>query len=146
MNRAKRTVFSDPEKPDQDKFYGQIAWFQGEGKTRALSLIYKQGGYFDFIGKVLKAHNLSLEDLTWHISDPLPFMGRVPAAEGTKETSPKPDQTSRRKSTPTRKNRYSWLVPAHWTGNLLNCDALCQVARLVNIQTAQSGDMVCHHL
>lgn len=73
MNRAKRTVFSDPNTPDQDKFYDQIAWFRGKDKTRALSLTYKQGGYFDFVGKLLKDRNLELGDLTWHISDHYPL-------------------------------------------------------------------------
>ncbi len=43
-----RTIFSDPEKPELNKFYDQIAWFMGRNGLPALSLQYTEGGYFDF--------------------------------------------------------------------------------------------------
>lgn len=73
MHRVPRTVFSDPAKPDKDKFYDQIAWFTGEQKTKALSMEYSRGGYFNFKGQVLKNRDLELEALTWHISDHFPL-------------------------------------------------------------------------
>lgn len=73
LHQVPRTVFSDPNHPALDKFYDQIAWFIGDKKAPALSLEYCQGGYFNFVGQVLKNRNLDLGSLTWHISDHYPL-------------------------------------------------------------------------
>ncbi|UCH59884.1 MAG: endonuclease/exonuclease/phosphatase family protein [Anaerolineales bacterium] len=73
MHKIPRTVFSDPAKPDRDKFYDQIAWFTGEQKAKALSLEYSKGGYYDFVGSTLRDRNLDLNTHTWHISDHYPL-------------------------------------------------------------------------
>jgi hypothetical protein len=44
LQDAPRTIFSDPEKPELNKFYDQIAWFTGRNSLPALSLQYSEGG------------------------------------------------------------------------------------------------------
>lgn len=74
LDVVRRTIFSDPRKPDKDKFYDQIAWFTGVDGKPALSLEYKQqGGGFDFTPFVLQNRGLSKQQLSWHISDHLPL-------------------------------------------------------------------------
>ncbi len=89
MHKVPRTVFSDPNQPDRDKFYDQIAWFTGEQKVKALSLEYSQGGYFDFVGRALKNRNLELDALTWHMSDHYPLW-----VEFSLRGKPKPAKTA----------------------------------------------------
>ena len=48
LQNVPRTIFADPEHPNLDKFYDQIAWFTGRNGLPALSLQYAKGGYFDF--------------------------------------------------------------------------------------------------
>src|ERR671916_396572 len=69
LQEAPRTIFSDPERPELNKFYDQIAWFTGRGGMPALSLGYSRGGYFDFTGVALTSHALTRTQLSWRISD-----------------------------------------------------------------------------
>lgn len=73
LNRIPRTIFSDPEAPNLDKFYDQIAWFTGENDIPALSLKYLRGGSFDFTRVALKSRDLTKVQLSWHISDHYPL-------------------------------------------------------------------------
>jgi endonuclease/exonuclease/phosphatase family metal-dependent hydrolase len=68
-----RTIFSDPEKPELNKFYDQIAWFMGRNGLPALSLQYTEGGYFDFTKSVLSSQGLTKTQLSWRISDHYPL-------------------------------------------------------------------------
>jgi len=68
-----RTLFSDPEKPDVEHFFDQIACFTGQGGLPALSLKYRTGGNYDFTKTALPSRNLGLKDLSWHISDHYPL-------------------------------------------------------------------------
>jgi endonuclease/exonuclease/phosphatase family metal-dependent hydrolase len=68
-----RTIFSDPQKPELNKFYDQIAWFTGRNGLPALSLQYTEGGYFDFIKAALTSRDLSKVELSWRISDHYPL-------------------------------------------------------------------------
>ena len=43
LQEVPRTIFSDPEKPELNKFYDQIAWFTGRNNLPALSLQYAHG-------------------------------------------------------------------------------------------------------
>lgn len=67
LNCVPRTIFSKP------KFYDQIAWFLGVNNIPALSLKYKKAGYFNFIDHVLRNRRLSMQKLSWHISDHFPL-------------------------------------------------------------------------
>ena len=54
-------------------FYDQIAWFDKTPGVPALSLRYKKGGNFDFTKVALRSLNLSLNDLSYRISDHYPL-------------------------------------------------------------------------
>ncbi len=70
LNAVPRTIFTKSKKK---KFYDQIAWFVGKDQAPALSLKYKNAGYFDFYCKVLKNRELSKLSLSYHISDHYPL-------------------------------------------------------------------------
>lgn len=73
LNRVPRTLFSDPNKPQMDKFYDQIAWFPSVKGKPAFSLKNAQCGSFDFAPYVLKGRNLDKVGLSWRISDHYPL-------------------------------------------------------------------------
>jgi endonuclease/exonuclease/phosphatase family metal-dependent hydrolase len=73
LQDAPRTIFSDPEKPELNKFYDQIAWFMGRNGLPALSLQYSKGGYFDFTKAALTTRELAKAELSWRISDHYPL-------------------------------------------------------------------------
>jgi endonuclease/exonuclease/phosphatase family metal-dependent hydrolase len=73
LHNFPRTIFSDPKKPAEDKFYDQIAWFTGKDNTPVLSLNFVQGGIFDFTKIALKSLNLTKEQLSYRISDHYPL-------------------------------------------------------------------------
>lgn len=67
LEQVTRSIF------DETKFYDHIAWFNGAKGLPQLSMRYLQGGNYDFVGKVLKAKNLTKKDLSWHMSDHYPL-------------------------------------------------------------------------
>ncbi len=73
LNHVPRTLWSDPEHPDLDKFYDQIAWFVDDAGAPMLSMKYRQGGSFDFSSHCLRDRDLSRDSLSWHISDHFPL-------------------------------------------------------------------------
>ena len=73
LNAVPRTLFSDPDEPHLEKFYDQIAWFTADGDRPALSLDYREGGYFDFEDVALPRRELSRNSLSWRISDHYPL-------------------------------------------------------------------------
>jgi endonuclease/exonuclease/phosphatase family metal-dependent hydrolase len=83
LNRVPRTIFSDPENPDKNKFYDQIAWFTADDGTPELSLKYVRGGNFDFTRAVLKTLNLTKQELSWRISDHYPLWAEFDVREIT---------------------------------------------------------------
>jgi len=58
LHKVPRTVFSNTDRPDLDKFYDQIAWFETGSRRRRISLDYAQGGGFDFLPNVYQNTNL----------------------------------------------------------------------------------------
>jgi len=73
LQDAPRTIFSDPQKPESNKFYDQIAWFTGRNGLPALSLRYLRGGFFDFTKSALTSRGLTKVELSWRISDHYPL-------------------------------------------------------------------------
>ena len=73
LHKVPRSIFADPDKPDLEKHYDQIAWFTVDDDTPALSLEYLRGGNFDFIEVAMKSRNLSKQKLSWRISDHYPL-------------------------------------------------------------------------
>jgi endonuclease/exonuclease/phosphatase family metal-dependent hydrolase len=75
------TIFSDPERPELNKFYDQIAWFTGRNGLPALSLQYSKGGCFDFAKSVLTSRGLTNMQLSWRISDHYPLWAEFSTRE-----------------------------------------------------------------
>jgi endonuclease/exonuclease/phosphatase family metal-dependent hydrolase len=73
LQGAPRTIFGDPQKPELNKFYDQIAWFTGRNGLPALSLRYSRGDYFDFTDAALASRGLTKMELSWRISDHYPL-------------------------------------------------------------------------
>lgn len=73
LQDAPRTIFSDPQNPELNKFYDQIAWFAGRNGLPALSLRYAKGDYFDFTKSALTSRGLTKVELSWRISDHYPL-------------------------------------------------------------------------
>ncbi len=72
LHKVPRTLFADALNPARDKFYDQIAWFQ-KGRSRLLSMEYKQGGYFDFLPYVYRNISISKKSISYRISDHYPL-------------------------------------------------------------------------
>jgi hypothetical protein len=73
LQDVSRTIFSDPQMPELNKYYGQIAWFTCRNGLPALSLRYSRGGYFDFTKAALTSRGLTKTQLSWRISDHYPL-------------------------------------------------------------------------
>lgn len=73
LHAVPRTLWSDPDEPHLDKFYDQIAWFTAADDRPALSLDYREGGYFDFEDVALPRRDLTRLSLSWRISDHYPL-------------------------------------------------------------------------
>lgn len=73
LHEVPRTLFSDPDAPNKQKFYDQIAWFTEDGGRPALSLTHERSGYFDFRDVALPRRGLSDVALSWRISDHYPL-------------------------------------------------------------------------
>ena len=60
-------------KPGKERLYDQIAWFTSGDGGPALDMQYHRGGTFDFSGFAMEYLELSLDSLSWRISDHLPL-------------------------------------------------------------------------
>ena len=69
LQHAPRTIFDG----DEGHFYDQIAWFTKEAGRPALSLEYRDSGYFDFTTVALPHRDLNKTELSWRISDHYPL-------------------------------------------------------------------------
>ena len=58
---------------DETKYYDQIAWFNDSKKVPNLSLTYKTGGNYDFVGKALANRKLAKQALSFMMSDHYPL-------------------------------------------------------------------------
>lgn len=67
-----RTIFSDVDNPDLDKFYDQIAWFQTGSKKGQITFDYAQVGGFDFLPHVYLDAGLSKSSISFRVSDHYP--------------------------------------------------------------------------
>jgi endonuclease/exonuclease/phosphatase family metal-dependent hydrolase len=71
LRKATRSIFDTPGKVE--KYFDQIAWFQGEGKGKPLELDYVSAGNFDFTKAGMNSRKMDLETLSWFLSDHLPL-------------------------------------------------------------------------
>lgn len=67
-----RTIFGDPRDPNDDKFYDQIAWFEGNDMGLE-EMAVGNGGNFDFLPYVYRGLNLTKRSISHRISDHLPL-------------------------------------------------------------------------
>lgn len=67
LRDLKSTIFKET------KLYDQIGWYKNSRNNSQISLKYKTGGKFDFVGHVLKNRSLTNSQLSWRISDHLPL-------------------------------------------------------------------------
>jgi endonuclease/exonuclease/phosphatase family metal-dependent hydrolase len=67
-----RTIFDPAGHPDQSSFYDQIAWFS-EANKPLLNMALKSGGNFDFRPHVYKGVGLTLQQLSFRLSDHYPL-------------------------------------------------------------------------
>jgi endonuclease/exonuclease/phosphatase family metal-dependent hydrolase len=65
--RHARSVF------DETKYYDHIAWFDGAHGIPQLSLRFLQGGIVDFVGHALNDRQLTLQQISWMLSDHYPL-------------------------------------------------------------------------
>ena len=72
LRNVPRTVFSDPAKPDLEKYYDQIAWFESGG-AELLNLAYRRGGNFDFLPHVYRNTSLTKTSISHRVSDHYPL-------------------------------------------------------------------------
>ena len=69
LHEVPRTIFSDPTKPDLDKFYDQIAWFETGSNKQRIELKYIKGGGFDFLPHVYADTRLNKSSISFRVSD-----------------------------------------------------------------------------
>ena len=72
LHHVPRTVFSDPDAGDTDKFYDQIAWFVDGGRA-LIDLTFASAGGFDFLPFFYRDAGLSKTSISWRISDHYPL-------------------------------------------------------------------------
>lgn len=58
---------------DETKYYDQIAWFNNAKKVPNLSMTYKTGGNYDFVGKAFANRKLTKQALSFMMSDHYPL-------------------------------------------------------------------------
>ena len=73
LNTVKRTLFSDDQNPQQDKFYDQIAWFETGSRKIRLTMDYVRGGGFDFLPHIYTNTQLSKNSKSFRVSDHYPL-------------------------------------------------------------------------
>lgn len=73
LNSVPRTVFSEPGKPETNKFYDQIAWFQTASGVPKLTMPYRAAGFVDFLPYVYTDHQLSKQSISHRVSDHFPL-------------------------------------------------------------------------
>ena len=67
-----RTIFDDPDDPDDDKFYDQIAWFK-TGNRALIDMTVRTGGHFNFMPHVYTDIDLSRLSISFRVSDHFPL-------------------------------------------------------------------------
>ncbi len=67
-----RTIFDDPEKSNDDKFYDQITWFENDERS-LLEMKVRRGGNFDFMPYMYTDMDLTRTSISYRLSDHLPL-------------------------------------------------------------------------
>lgn len=73
LNQVPRTLFSDPDRPDQGSFYDQIAWFTNAKGQQQIHARFRQAGHVDFTPFVYTDQKMTRLALSYRISDHFPL-------------------------------------------------------------------------
>ncbi len=73
LNRVPRTLFSDPDKPDQCSFYDQIAWFANAKGEQQIHARFRHAGHVDFTPFVYTDQKMTRLALSYRVSDHFPL-------------------------------------------------------------------------
>lgn len=72
LENLPRTIFDDPDDPDDDSYYDQIAWF-ADNRRALIHVTPQQGGNFHFLPHVYTDTDLSRRSVSYRVSDHLPL-------------------------------------------------------------------------
>ncbi|WP_319773863.1 endonuclease/exonuclease/phosphatase family protein [Breoghania sp.] len=72
LHKTKRSIFARDDDALLEKYYDQIAWFEGGGR-RKLNMEYVTGGGFDFVPYIYSEANITRSQLQHRISDHYPL-------------------------------------------------------------------------
>ncbi|WP_321389243.1 endonuclease/exonuclease/phosphatase family protein [Emcibacter sp.] len=67
-----KSIFADPDEPQNEKFYDQVAWFT-TGNKQKLHMTYKTGGYVDFVPFSYQNKDLDRNAISYRVSDHYPL-------------------------------------------------------------------------
>ena len=67
-----KSIFADPNEPQNEKFYDQVAWFT-TGNKQKLHMNYKTGGYVDFVPFSYQGKGLDRNAISFRVSDHYPL-------------------------------------------------------------------------
>ncbi len=73
LTNIPRTVFANKNKPQTEKYFDQIAWFETSKGVKKLSLEYVRSGYVDFLPYVYQDTNLNKRSISYRVSDHYPL-------------------------------------------------------------------------
>ncbi len=73
LNLVRRSIFANVDQPALGRYYDQVAWFQQDSGSMALSISYSRGGGFDFLPHVYTGTHLSRNAISYRISDHYPL-------------------------------------------------------------------------
>ncbi len=73
LNQVPRTLFSDPDKPNQGSFYDQIAWFQTAKGEQKIHAQFRTAGHVDFTPFVYTDQKMTRQSVSYRVSDHFPL-------------------------------------------------------------------------
>jgi endonuclease/exonuclease/phosphatase family metal-dependent hydrolase len=73
LNQVPRTLFSNPDRPDQGAFYDQIAWFENSKGQQQMHARFRQGGHVDFTPFVYTDQKITRQAVSYRVSDHFPL-------------------------------------------------------------------------
>lgn len=80
LNAVPRTIFSESNEPQADKFYDQIAWFETAAGVPKLAMTFLSAGYVDFLPFAYTGLGLSKAEISFRISDHYPLWAEFAVA------------------------------------------------------------------
>lgn len=72
LDNVRRSIFADPDDPQREKFYDQIAWFE-DGHNRLLDMEFISAGGVDFVPHLYTDPQMTKQSLQYRMSDHYPL-------------------------------------------------------------------------